>query len=374
MRKMGSPTVLQIQTDTGLSGGIAGYVSTLVRSHEFRGFRSIAVVPEAQTNPVRTQSMYGDAVTVVMPPTYSLATFTAYGRALERLVRQHHVALMHAHALRSALACAWVSRRTGVPFVYTNHGLRYTQKPAGLARRVFRVLEAWVCRHAQAVVCIRPFDAARLIEAGLVQPGRLHTIATRIDAPGLVHSPTPPRACPPRIVGIGSLIDVKRPDRFIDWVAALRDLGIPLQASWIGDGPLRQAMQERSARLGADIVWRGHLSAQEVALELAQASVLALSSQFEVFPLAVLEAYAQGVPVVAGRFDGVQDFLDEDRSGLIVRADEPAQVAAAVSGLLQDRDRWQSFSDHARQLFAQRFEGRGRMAAEYAGLYRSCLA
>jgi len=367
------PAVLHVQTDTGLSGGIAGYVSTLVRAPELEAYRFVTVVPGAEVDPARTRVMYGTALPVALPSSYGLRTWRSYVRSLEQLVIEHRIALMHAHALRSALACAWVSRRTGVPFVYTNHGLRFTQKPAGPARRVFRAWEAWVCLHARAVVAIRPFDASRLLEYRLLAPERLHTVLTRIDARLASRDVTPERAWPPSLLGIGSLIDVKRPDRFIEWVHALQRLGTPVQASWIGDGPLRKALQEQASRRGVDIQWRGHLEAQEVATALSQAFVLALPSQFEVFPLVALEAYSHGVPVVAGRFDGVQDFLDEGRTGLIVPADDPERVATSLTQLLVDRERWQAFSDHARQVFAARFEGSGRMAADYAALYRACL-
>lgn len=367
------PRVLHVQTDTGLSGGIAGYIATLVRSRAHAGFRSAVVVPGPVRDPKQIEQMYGPVLPVTLPPTYRARTMADYVGQLEAVVRHHRVDLIHAHALRAAAAAGFVARRTGVPLVYTNHGLRYTQKTSGWSSLAFRAMEWWACRSASRVVCIRPFDEARLRGSGLIGDSRLAsvtTITTRVPAPAAAPGA---RSAPPLIVGIGSMIEVKRIDRFIDWIAALRATGLEFDAIWIGDGPMRALLQERAERAHARIDWAGQLPRDQVDSALSRASLLFLTSRFEVFPLAVLEAYGHGVPVVTGPFDGLSDFLEPDVTGIVVDADTPGSAASGVRALLLDRPRWERMSRAARDRFERDFRDPEQMAVQYAQVYRQAL-
>jgi len=359
--------VLHLQTDTGLSGGIAGYISTLVRSPAMRAHQSVVVVPGEADDPPRALALYGQAQTLALPPTYSRQSAWAYLRALDRLVHHERVDVIHAHALRSAMPAAITSWRSGVPLVYTNHGLRYTQKRSGIAVAVFRELERQVCRQARAVVAIRPHDARVLQRADWVPVDRLHTIETRINPPwpaGIVARPDLPL-----LIGVGSLIEVKRVDRFLNWVEALQAQGSRFQAVWAGEGPLRPMLEAEVSRRSLPVRFVGQLDRSALGALYASATLLLLSSSFEVFPLSVLEAAAHGVPVISSRFDGIEDIVDAGRTGLLVDGDDAAAVGGAVAALLADRQALDRLGVAARARFAERFAGPDLMVARYTALY-----
>ena len=68
---------------------------------------------------------------------------------------------------------------------------------------------------------------------------------------------------------------------------------------------------------------------------LSRLAVLVLSSWMENAPLAVLEAMAAGVPVVATRVGGVPELVPEG-AGQLVAPGDPAALAAAIARLLDD--------------------------------------
>lgn len=364
-------TVLHVQTDTGLSGGVAGYVSTLVRSAALQQFRFAVTVPGVADKPDLAATLYGKALAVPSPPTYGVRSFMQYARDLEAIVAEHRIDLIHAHAVRSAVAGAWVSRRTGVPLVYTNHGLRYSQKTGAVSRLVFKLMEAFACSRARYVVSIRHHDARRLAQSGLVRGSKLRTVTTRVEGQSSGRSAAPQGR--PILLAVGSLIEVKRPDRFLDWVEALQLRGVDFEARWIGDGPLRAQMELDAQRRRLPIQWCGHLSRHAVAEHLSGATLLLLTSQFEVFPLAVLEAYACGVPVVSGGFDGVEEFLSPGRTGLLVDPDKPQHVALSVESLLKDPVTLEAMAREAERRFIEEYAEPQRMASAYACLYQDIL-
>jgi glycosyltransferase involved in cell wall biosynthesis len=100
----------------------------------------------------------------------------------------------------------------------------------------------------------------------------------------------------------------------------------------IGDGPLRDEL-ERQAQ-GLPVEFRGEVS--DVPSELARLGVFALPSRFEGLCLAVIEAQAAGVPVVATPVGGIAETVVDGETGLLVPVDDPAALAAAILRLLGD--------------------------------------
>jgi len=373
-----SVRVLQLQTDVGIVGGIATYISELIRSPAVRTCSFLVTV----ANPVATgeaaKSLYGEKPVIVeMPASYSLWSLPGYIRRLRVLLRVHQIDVVHAHAVRSALAAAVVTLLDGIPLVYTNHGLRYTQKTSAPGKLIFLLMEWFVCRIAAVVCAIRRFDYEMLSNFPMGGARKLRLVETRIRAPllAVAQEVAPNKGMqtkegPPwRVVGIGSLIDVKRPDRFLSWVKALRDAEVNVSATWIGDGPLRGVIEQRAEALGLPITFLGHQPREQVFHVLATAHLLLLTSKFEVFPFAVLEAYSQGIPVISSRFAGAEDFIDPGRTGLLVDADNPDEVAQLVAALLQDESRLDEMSRAAQTEFVRRFNDPNVMARAYAKIY-----
>jgi glycosyltransferase involved in cell wall biosynthesis len=90
-----------------------------------------------------------------------------------------------------------------------------------------------------------------------------------------------------------------------------------------GDGPLRDSLTRRVARLGLGdrIELLGQVPRQRVADLLAEADLFLMPSRLESFGIAALEARIAGVPVLALRQSGTSDFLAADRDSLLAADD-----------------------------------------------------
>jgi colanic acid/amylovoran biosynthesis glycosyltransferase len=364
--------ILHLQTDSGLAGGVANYISALTTAA--RGGPCddwVTVAPDA-VGASKARAMYPGASLLAMPPTYSAWRSGAYVERLAQFVEAEGIQVLHAHAARAGFAAAAVARRTGCPLVYTNHGLRFSQKSSWLASAMFEQAERRICDAARAVVCVRPFDEAVLRQRGWVDSSKLRTIRTRLDVPLADRQPKPVQR--PVLIGCGSLIGVKRPDRFLRWLGALSAMQVPFEAHWLGDGPLLPRMKALAEELGVSVQWHGHLNRLEVLDWMQRASLLLLTSEFEVFPLAVMEGYASALPVVATRFAGVRDVVAEGVTGILVEGESPAQAAAAIADLWRRPEALAEMGRQAQAFFAQEHQGVVQMRAAYDLLYRHCVS
>jgi len=102
-----------------------------------------------------------------------------------------------------------------------------------------------------------------------------------------------------------------------------------------GDGEEREALE---ALAGPRVRFLGLLPRERVLEVLAAADAVVLSSSWENFPHALVEALAVGSPVVATRVGGVPEIVEDEVNGLLVPPGDPAALAAAVRRFFADEE------------------------------------
>lgn len=129
-------------------------------------------------------------------------------------------------------------------------------------------------------------------------------------------------------------------------LASLLDLDWSLQV--IGDGPACEAVHAALSPLGARVAYAGALDEAAIAARLAAANVFVWPSINEAFGMALLEAQASGLPVVAGRSGGVGDIVADGVTGHLTPPGDAAAFAASLRALLADPARCAAMSTAAR--------------------------
>jgi len=131
----------------------------------------------------------------------------------------------------------------------------------------------------------------------------------------------------------------------------------------IGDGPLADDLQRQIAELGlsAHVVLRGSLPHGSVRKLLATAhifllpSVTAADGDQEGIPVALMEAMALGMPVVATLHSGIPELVEDGVSGYLVPERDSAALCAALVRLARQRPAWKALGQAGRQRVEQDF-------------------
>jgi glycosyltransferase involved in cell wall biosynthesis len=137
----------------------------------------------------------------------------------------------------------------------------------------------------------------------------------------------------------------------------------------VGDGPERDALRALARALDPDgrVVFAGAIP--DAARVLPVVDLYVTAARREGLPLAVLEAMACGLPVLATRVPGHVDAVEEGRTGLLVPADAPGPLAEAAVALLRDPTGRHAMGVAGRERVERRF-ALARMLGEIADLYR----
>ena len=237
--------------------------------------------------------------------------------------------LLHAHqALPDGALAQRLAADLGVPFVVTVHGAdvyQHFRHGGAVERRAKDVLA-----HADAVMANSSAVAGLL--AGVVTPERLTVVLNGTTGLGREVEPAAdylPGV--PLVLTVGYLIERKGLRELVAAVGRLRAGGRRVNLVVVGDGPLRGALAAQAAADGvADAVhFLGRVPHERVLALMARADVFALPSWDEAFGLVYTEAMAHGTPVIAGKGEGPEDFIDDGISGYLA----PVRDAVALAGI-----------------------------------------
>lgn len=201
---------------------------------------------------------------------------------------------------------------------------------------------------ADAVIGLNPADRECVLPL-LRDGGRWVAIKPFIDAaPYSVRSPT--NLGPPRLIAVAMM-------RYGDKLASYQILGKALSRlsdlAWslevIGDGPARTQVREALRPIGNRVTWAGALAPTAIGVRLAASDLCVWPAVNESYGMALLEAQASGLPVVAGNAGGVSEIVRSGVTGLLVPPGDASAFANAVRTLIIDGPRRAAFGAAAQQ-------------------------
>ena len=289
-------------------------------------------------------------------------------RALWRLwryLRHHQPAIVHAVSGAMTVHGLLAARLAGVPVRIVEEVGIPTRGRAGT------IIFPWLYRLATCVIGVSDAVVDYLIEQDGVPRSKARRIYNAIEQ-RYVEASTRTDHATFTILVAGRLAPVKGHADLINALApTLRDGDVSLQIA--GDGAERQPLKDLTQELdvGDSIEFLGYRS--DLPDLLAACDVFVLPSRMEGFGLAVVEAMAAGVPVVATRVGGVPEVVPDWASDYLVPAEDPVAMRTAVERVrvLSEQERRElggRLRDHAVQHF-----GPERYVRELQDLYAELL-
>jgi glycosyltransferase involved in cell wall biosynthesis len=345
-------------------GGMETSVIRLARELPSESFRVSALCPFESSV---TESLRDAGADVLIAPVRDDPVWQTL-QMIATFVIDEHVDVMHAHLSNAHVLGALVSGLTERPCVATIHGRAVPM----LDLEAHRLCDTM---HMN-VVCRPAYGHARMLG---VPRQRLHLIGNGVPiddmraASGSLAATLGLAPHAPIVGFVGRLSPEKGPDVFLRaaWLVAhaRNDAAFVV----VGDGPLRAELERTATDLG--IAERTHFLGErhDVAELLRSFAMLVVSSHAEGMPLALMEAMAAGLPVVATSVGGVPELIEHERTGLLAAPGDAAQLAAHVEALLADPARRMALGSRGRSrasaLWPQRAAALriGRMLKDIAG-------
>jgi glycosyltransferase involved in cell wall biosynthesis len=227
-----------------------------------------------------------------------------------------------------------VSTALGIPYMIAEASS--APKQAGGNWQVGHRAVEEALHRADAVLGLNPADRECVLPL-LRDPQRWIALSPFLDARCYGGRRARCPSSPPRLIAVAMMRHGDKLASYRVLGAALADL---LDLSWsldvVGDGAARAEVECALAPVGARIRYRGALDEAAVAAALAEADLFVWPAVNEAFGMALLEAQASGLPVVAGASGGVDGIVASGETGLLTSPADVACFAAAVRRLIRD--------------------------------------
>jgi glycosyltransferase involved in cell wall biosynthesis len=247
---------------------------------------------------------------------------------------------IHGHSSKGGAIARLAALWTGVPAVYTLHGLIIADP--GLAswkRLLYLAIERGLGMATARIIAVSPEEQRAAIRLGFGAE-RVILVPNGVDEPALV-----PRAAARQalnmpgsafVVGfVGRLVEQKAPDVMLRAFARVAPAAPHALLALVGYGPLERSLRGLAADLGIahEVLWLGERDAAGI---MAAFDLLALPSRREGLPYVALEAMAAGLPIVATESAGIELLVEPGVNGDVVRRDDAGAFATALLKLIRD--------------------------------------
>jgi glycosyltransferase involved in cell wall biosynthesis len=272
----------------------------------------------------------------------------------------------HVHfANRAAHTAMFVKAVSGIPFSMTAHGQDFMSDLGN--DELLREL----CASAEFVGAETDFSRDLLAARCPESRSKIFRVYNGIDLSRfprrdiLLHVPGRAEARPSKIrfLSVGRLVPFKGFDILIDACAELQKRGINFDCEIIGDGALREELQEHASRqnLGERIHFAGEQSQNYVQEALRDCDVFVLASApdergaSDIFPTVIAEAMATGKPVVSTTVAGIPELVANGENGLLVPPRDARALADAMEQFARDENLRGDFGRAGRLRIEQKF-------------------
>lgn len=261
-----------------------------------------------------------------------------------------------------------VADALGIPYVVAEASLA-AKRMHGPWASGYAASRAAIVR-ADLVLAMTAHDLPALREA--VPSDRLLLFPPFLNAAQFATAPQSPRTDAPTLLAVAMMrADVKRESYRLLAVALSELADLPWRIEIVGDGEARGEIAAMFAPFGDRVRMRGVVPLAGLPPIYASADLYVWPALNEAYGMALLEAQAAGLPVVAGREGGVPDLVVDGTTGLLAEPRSAPAFAVAVRTLLRDPARRRAMGAAARERVLAHHDlpaARSRLAAAFAGL------
>ena len=305
---------------------------------------------------------------------------------LRALLRRDEASLVHTHLFFANIVGRLAACAAGLPVVSTLHDADYEPAVLQGSPGLTPLKQALLCQvdrltasASQAkVIAVSEYVGASARRRLGLGPSRVEVIYNGIDT-NIFHPSVRAHRQAIRsalglsesalvVISVGRATPQKGQGTLLEAARLLLDRALDVHVLLAGDGPWRPRYEALARELG--LQGRAHFLGDrpDVPALLGAADVLALPSLHEGFGLALVEALACGVPVVASRTGPIPELVREGETGFLIEPGNAAELAASLAVLLRDDGRRREMGEIGREDAVARFSLPG-MVRQLEGLY-----
>ncbi|MDQ2654128.1 MAG: glycosyltransferase family 4 protein [Chloroflexota bacterium] len=303
---------------------------------------------------------------------------------LYRFMRREQFDIVHTHLAKAGILGRLAARMAGVPVVVHGlHGMVFNDYQSWIVNRAYWAAQRLVDPLTDHYVTVSTVVTDKAVDAGIGTPDNHTTVYSGMELDWFTASEIGPVEARLRwgipasakVVGtIARMVPVKGYDILFDTIPAILGRHPDSYFLLVGDGPLRDELLDRAARMGVAerVVFCGLVSREDIPGALAAMDLMAHPARYEGLPRVLVQALAMEKPCVAFDADGTREVVVSGETGYLIAPGDSAAFADAVNTLLSDPERRRAFGKAGRKRVDPAFRVE-TMVSETNRVYKELL-
>ncbi len=292
--------------------------------------------------------------------------------------------VVHAHFGPTGWLASQLTEPNNKPLIVTLHGFdilknEITKERDGRLQATFSENREKLAQRADMFICVSEFIRDKAIAFGFpAEKCRVHYMGIPLSEhkyPKRIRTDKDPV----RILSVGRLVPVKAHEKLIEAVSRLEKDGLNVQLDIIGDGELRQSLEEQAKQSLKSYTFHGAMPHAQVLKIMRESDLFCHTSmtqdngQTEAFGLVVCEAQWAGLPVVAFASGGVPEALDNGKTGLLCEEGDVNGLYGKMKDIIEHPQKMQAMSEAGPIFIRERFCGK-QQAQKLEEIYDEVIA
>ncbi len=351
-------------------GGITSYVVSLSKGLKKKGHNVIVVSSGGMLENVLKESAV-DTPKVDLNTKSEISPKVLFAvKKLSSIAKEKNIQIIHAQTRVASIIAWWVAKSSKIPFVTTCHGFF---KP----RFFRRIFPCW----GKKVIAISEAVYLHLIKDFKLKKENIELIYNGLDIESQLQNSLEAQKELKNKFGIGTgpvigcvarLSEVKGHKFLIEAFKKVVREFPSAQLILVGEGRIKPELVSLAKTLSIEKNVIFIPSVLDTSLVLSIMDIFVMASVQEGLGLAIMEAMASGIPVIATEVGGIKNLIKNNETGILVHASDAGALADAVITLLRDRNRAKALASSAQDFIRKEFS-LDKMVNKTEALYASLL-
>ena len=262
--------------------------------------------------------------------------YQAY-QALKKHFLAKHYDIIHTHSSKAGILGRLAAEGCGAKIVHTIHGLAFDNYESSWRNSLYIAAEKRAAKNCDAIISVCDTMTKQALAAGIGRPEIYHTVwsGSDLEAFQAVKKERKENNSPNlKLVAVTRLFPKKGAEELL---AALEKTPETVSLFIVGDGPLRAKLEKQAEeKLKGRVVFHGGANPSEIPALLKEGDVLVHASKREGLARVLVQALAEGIPVVTTNAGGAAEIVQNGVNGYLVPIGDTNALGSVLARLATD--------------------------------------
>lgn len=300
-----------------------------------------------------------------------------------RFIKKNKIQIVHTHSSKAGILGRIAAKLSKVKIIiHTVHGWSFHNYQQKIAYYLYLFLERICARISSKIIVVSQWDKEKGLKNLIGRPEQYVLIRYGINSQEFCNqekrneiSKSLGLSGTDFIVGtVACFKPQKSPLDFIKLAARVKRDFPDIKFVMVGDGALRKQIcaEIKKLNLNGEVILAGWR--KDVSLILSCMDIFVLTSLWEGLPIAVLEAMAAGVPIIATDTGGIREVIKNNKTGYLVQANDLGVMQNRVEELFKNKQKRTEFAGFSKQLISSTQDfSLNRMISNTQAVYQALM-